>query len=141
MSGLETATAVVTTAVAVGGSGIGAFVVWRNRKLPAEQHELAESVAEDTHWKLMMTTQIESVVKPLNERMAQMDKDQRDLKIEVKELREQLESQRTRFWGLINHVRQVKLWIIRHVPPEIYQQHPLPTTTEELTADIAVDIT
>lgn len=141
MSAWDTFAVVSTSTVGLVGSGTAVYVTWRNRKIPTEQHELAENAADDAHWQAMLTTQIETVVKPLNESMAKMGADHAALKLEVADLRQRLESERTRFWGLINHVRQVKLWIIRHVPAEVYHQYPLPIPSEELSADIAVDIT
>lgn len=110
-----------------GGSGVAAIIKARaDRKQGVDAHEIAEDDALLARWEKLAQAQVELLLQPLKDQLA-------DLTKKVVGLEGEIEETRTKYWKIVNHVRTLYSWIAKHVTdPDLVPPTP--------PADVADDI-
>lgn len=118
----------VLVVAAVGGSqGIQQLLKIRHdKRMGVRASEVAEDAQDDAHWKAIIETQTESLLRPLQEQVNGQGKEIAELRIEVRVIS-------AKYWRAIHYVRTLRYWIERHFP---LADPPPPVIPPELSDDI-----
>jgi hypothetical protein len=93
--------------------GSGGFVAWRrlahDKKIGVAQQEAAEDDALSNRWAAIIEAQTQSLLEPMARRLNTLEEKVRNLETE-------LEASRRKYWSAIAYIRQLLMWIGRHLP-------------------------
>lgn len=106
---------------------------WKARNTPVKELEIREDEAADAHWRGLIKTQMEDVIEPMRERMAEQDRRIAEQGAEIRELRTEVGVIRTRYWKAIQYIRTLHTWIARHMPADV---PPPPDIPADLIDDV-----
>lgn len=102
-----------------GSGGLVAFLNWRHqRNTGVRQEDRADDDALSKRAQDLLESQFKMLVQPLQGEVARLRHDLDDVK-------EQLESQRTRYWRLVAFVRSLRSWAVANAKPD-HDPHPEP---------------
>jgi len=111
----------------LGGGGIAAYYKVRvDKQLGVAQQESVEDDALSSRWRSIIETQTKVLLEPMKVELA-------EVKAEVKELRQENEATKRKYWSAISYIRNLLMWIGRHLPDdlEITQVPPPPVSLAE----------
>ena len=113
----------------LGSGGVSAIVKARSdRRQGIATTEVAEDDALSNRWKSIIEAQTASLLEPLQQRL-------RDVEEKVGKLEAELEASRKKYWGAVAYIRQLLMWIARHMPESV--EH---TTVPQAPASLAEDL-
>lgn len=109
-----------------GGGGVAAIMKARyDRAQGVAALEVTEDDAISARWQSIIEAQTESLVKPLRERLVEVED-------KVKALEADLTAIRSRYWKAIAHIRVLMTWIRSHIGTS----HDAPAPPAEIAEDI-----
>lgn len=116
--------------VLFGTGGIAAVLkVYADRRQGVQSHEMAEDDAIVARWKQLSESQIEMLLEPVQKRLTNVEK-------ELEGVKRELGESRRKYWAAVGHIRQLYVWINRHMPEAITTDPPLPAPPANLAEDI-----
>lgn len=96
-----------------GGGGVIAWVKQRrDSKNGIKQESRADNDSLNAQAIAIVENQFNFLVKPLTEKVERLES-------QVKELTTEADSQRTKYWKAVTHIRTLYAWIAKHMPAEI----------------------
>ena len=111
-----------------GGGGVAAIMKARSdKKIGVAQADVAEDDSIAARWERIIKAQTESLVGPLQARLA-------DVEGKVRALEEELVATRTKYWRAVKYIRNLMTWITVHIPADDSKTPPAPPT--ELVEDL-----
>ncbi|QGJ95266.1 hypothetical protein QDA11_gp46 [Microbacterium phage Jayden] len=116
---------IAVASLVLGGGGIAALLRLRHdKRMGVAQQEAAEDDALSNRWKAIIETQTKVLLEPMQEQIT-------SLKVEVAEVKVELEASRRKYWGAIGYIRTLHNWINRHLPGSVEQVPPPPAVLAE----------
>lgn len=122
------------------GSLVGFLTWWNQRKRGIRQDDRDDNDSFSRRTQDLLKTQIEYLVKPLQEEIERQKKTSEEqgqelkhVKAELKSVQTQVDQTRTQYWQAIGYIRQLLNWHRTHVPKDVPTPPDIP---EALIKDI-----
>jgi hypothetical protein len=114
------APAIAFLTIALGGGGIAALLRLRHdKRMGIAQQETTEDDAISNRWKAIIETQTKVLLEPMREELSATKSDLAGVKVEMREMKAELEASRRKYWSAISYIRSLLTWIARHMPESI----------------------
>lgn len=113
--------------------GSGGIVAWRrlthDKRIGVAQQEQAEDAALSNRWAAIIETQTKSLLEPMAVRLKSLEES-------VEKLESELAQSRRKYWSAVAYIRQLLLWIARHMPEDNLDHTVVPQAPATLAEDL-----